>query len=371
VHKCAYCDFNSHVRRTPPWQDYQQALLQELRYWAKHPAFQDRCLHSIFIGGGTPSLAPASLIQAILQEAAACFPLHASIEISMEANPASADAERFAGYQQAGIQRLSLGVQSLDDQELHWLERQHSAKQAEQAIELIKQLAFQSFSLDLIYGLPKQSKASWLRSLNKAIAHQPQHLSCYQLSIEAHTELAYRHAKKPLSLPSEQEAAELIISNRQHLKKHGYQAYEVSNFCQKQHICRHNDAYWRYHDYLGIGAGAVGKWDTAELGSYRYQNSKRPETYMQAIQQNQNAIHNDEQLTAQTAAAEAVWLGLRRQQGVDQQAFIQRFEKSIETYFGKQLQPWLAQKQLLCRDNSYRLSEQGLLLADSIAADLF
>jgi len=370
IHKCAYCDFNSHVRETPPWDEYRRALLAELTHWSRQAQFSGRRIATVFFGGGTPSLSPAGLISEVLQQAGKLFGFDADAEISMEANPGTVEAGRFAAFRGAGVNRLSIGVQSFNDAELQWLERIHSAQQATQAFASARSAGFDNISIDLMYGLPGQSLSDWLKNLDTAIALAPEHLSCYQLTVEAHTELALRHQRSPLSLPEEDEALEFLLRTRSRLSEAGYHAYEVSNFARPDRYCRHNDAYWLYHDYIGIGAGAAGKWDTADGGITRYSNIRSPEAYMRSSLDRAEAINTSETLPREKAAGEAVWLGLRRSAGVSQEYFRHRFGRGVNDLFAAALQPWEASGHLHITPEYVQLTEKGLGMADSIAVSV-
>jgi len=369
IHKCAYCDFNSHVRSAPPWADYQQALLNELAHWSAQQQFSNRRIDSIFFGGGTPSLAPPELIEAIIHDTQTLFDLNDDVEITLEANPGTVEANRFAGYRKAGINRLSIGVQSFDDAELKWLERIHNSEEAKSAFAMARNAGFDNINLDLMYGLPNQSMHAWLTNLNTAIALAPEHLSCYQLTVEAHTELAVRHSQSPLPLPEDKESLSFLWKTRQKLAENGYESYEISNFCKNFRKCAHNDSYWLYHDYIGIGAGAAGKWDNQDGGITRYSNKRSPESYIKAVKNIRNAINSSETLLLNQAAAEAIWLGLRRTDGISQAWFAARFGHDLEVLFDAELKPWLKNGCLHLSSGCLRLTEKGLNLADSIAAD--
>ncbi|ATX78969.1 oxygen-independent coproporphyrinogen-3 oxidase [Mariprofundus aestuarium] len=371
VHKCHYCDFNSHERSNPDWSSYQQALTTELKHWAGNSVFSGRKLSSIFIGGGTPSLAPPELIDSVLQGAEKLLGFEDNIEISIEANPGTVDADHFSAYRQAGVNRLSMGVQSLDDKELRWLERIHDSKQALAAFETARKAGFDNINLDLIYGLPNQSLDQWLSSLQTAIALGSEHLSCYQLTIEPHTKLATTHAVNPINVPDDELAISMFTETRHRLRLAGYEAYEISNFAKSGFKCRHNDGYWKYHDYIGIGAGAAGKWDERSSDSFdgitRYSNIRRPEAYINAVAECTVAINSQESLSIQQAAGEAVWLALRRAHGIDRKAFLNRFGFDAWEHFSTQLNPWHKEKMLEVSDTALFLTDSGITLADSIS----
>ena len=370
IHKCHYCDFNSHVRAQPDWAAYETALKHELQYWAAQPQFNHRTLQSIFLGGGTPSLAPASLVANIIEQAQTLFGMKDNIEITLEANPGTVDMQAFQGFYHAGINRLSMGVQSLKNDELQWLERIHHADEVYQAFEAARHAGFDNINLDLMYGLPEQTLQQWHENLASALAFEAEHLSCYQLTVEPHTKLASRHASSPYKLPNDEKSLSFFHCTREILAQAGYHAYEISNFAKPNQYCRHNDGYWRYHDYIGIGAGASGKWNQLDGGTYRYSNIRTPEKYTsQAIQQG-TAINSDESLSLKQAAAEAVWIGLRRKEGIDDIWFSKRFTKSIHDYFQHELEPWINSKHLVWNKHHLQLTPSGLPLADAIAASV-
>jgi len=371
VHKCHYCDFNSHERLQPDWPAYQQALIHELETRARSAVFKDRALSSIFFGGGTPSLAPPELIAQLIERANTLCGFTDGIEISLEANPGTVDANNFSAYRQAGVNRLSMGVQSLNNTELRWLERIHGSDEVFNAFQAARKAGFNNINLDLMYGLPEQSMASWLDSLNQAIALGPEHLSCYQLTVEPHTRLAAQHKQKPYALPEDELALQMLFTTRERLKQATYHAYEISNFAKQDSYCRHNDGYWLYHDYIGIGAGASGKWDDTDmLGITRYSNIRTPERYIESILKTGTAVNSQESLNREHAAAEAAWLGLRRHNGIDRQLYAIRFGFDIWNHFSDQLAPWLDQEMISKSETSIQLTRKGLPLADEIAASV-
>ncbi len=371
VHKCHYCDFNSHERTRPDWRAYQQALIAELRHWAGTPAFRERTLNTIFFGGGTPSLAPPALIEAVINTARSCCGIAHDAEITLEANPGTVDADNFRAYRQAGINRLSMGVQSLDANELRWLERIHGADEAIAAFRIARDAGFTNINLDLMYGLPGQDLHGWLDTLHTAIELGPEHLSCYQLTVEPHTKLAATHARKPCALPDDDTALSMFWATRKHLKPAGYEAYEISNFATAGKKCRHNDGYWLYHDYIGIGAGAAGKWDhLSDGGITRYSNIRTPERYIKTALMQGAAINSQESLSRNQAAAEACWLGLRRSDGINRQDFQRRFGFDVWQHFQPQLQTWSNDAKLILRKEYLQLSESGIALTDAISASV-
>jgi putative oxygen-independent coproporphyrinogen III oxidase len=274
--KCPYCDFNSHEHQQPiPESDYVAALLADLD--GDLPLVQGRSLHSIFFGGGTPSLLSARAIGDILDGVRARIPLKEGAEITLEANPGSAEADKFHGFKEAGVNRISLGIQSFSDQRLQDLGRIHSSEQAIIAIEIAQGIGLDSFNIDLMHGLPGQSLEEAIADLQIASAYLPPHLSWYQLTIEPNTAFF----KNPPRLPAERVLADIQDRGELLLKEQGYCSYEVSAFAQAGYRRHHNLNYWLFGDYLGIGAGAHSK--LTDLGRQRVlRRAKRrqPERYL-------------------------------------------------------------------------------------------
>ncbi|HEY9537310.1 MAG TPA: radical SAM family heme chaperone HemW, partial [Kiloniellaceae bacterium] len=261
--KCPYCDFNSHVRESIDQARWRAALLSDLEHAAAKSG--PRRVSSVFFGGGTPSLMPAETVAAALEKIAALWGLPAGTEVTLEANPTSAEAARFAAFARAGVNRLSLGVQALDDAALKFLGRQHSAAEALAALGLARS-AFPRISFDLIYARPGQGTRSWRDELAEALALQPEHISLYQLTIEEGTAFHGAWRRGELVLPEQEAAATLYEATALHLAEAGLPAYEISNHARPGGECRHNLTYWRYGDYVGIGPGAHGRlsWDGAK-----------------------------------------------------------------------------------------------------------
>ena len=275
VRKCPYCDFNSHEQRGElPFIDYVSALVRDLE--AMLPSVWGRRLVSIFMGGGTPSLFPAQRIDVLLSEIRARMPLEPGAEITMEANPGTAEAGRFRGYRDAGVNRLSLGVQSFDDAMLTSLGRIHSAGEARRAIELALSI-FGNVNIDLMYGLPDQTLEQARADIEEGVRHGTPHLSAYQLSIEPNT-LFFSH---PPKLPEHDTCADMQVMVEDTLAQAGFEHYETSAFARAGRRCRHNLNYWEFGDYLGIGAGAHGKLSFADRVT-RHERVKQPREYMAA-----------------------------------------------------------------------------------------
>ncbi|VTU06778.1 coproporphyrinogen III oxidase [Actinobacillus indolicus] len=282
VQKCPYCDFNSHAQKgVIPEQEYIQHLLMDLEQDLAiyKTAIGDRKIHSIFIGGGTPSLFSAEGIAYLLAEIRQRIAFSEQCEITLEANPGTAEAERFIGYAQGGVNRISMGIQSFEPEKLLKLGRIHDSQEAIQAVRFAQNSAnagLKSFNIDLMHGLPNQSVAQALNDLRQGIALNPPHLSWYQLTIEPNTMFYYRQP----TLPDDDELWEIFEQGHQLLTQAGYEQYETSAYAKKGYQCQHNLNYWRFGDYLAIGCGAHGKisYPTGEI--YRFSKTKHPKGYM-------------------------------------------------------------------------------------------
>lgn len=276
VQKCPYCDFNSH-KATPilPEQQYIKQLCTE---WdLRKPALQGRSIHSIFIGGGTPSLISPNLINHLLNHISSSCKFSENIEITMEANPGTVDSKHFIALPKTGINRISLGVQSFNEQHLKMLGRIHNSKQAKKAFDLARDAGFNNINIDLMHGLPGQNIQQALSDLEQGIQLQPEHLSWYQLTIEPNTHFA----KYPPHLPQDETLAEIQHQGEKYLSRNKYNKYEVSAFCANNKICEHNKNYWSFGDYIGIGAGAHSKISCNDGKIYRCWNHKHPKRYLQ------------------------------------------------------------------------------------------
>ncbi|CAM3688567.1 radical SAM family heme chaperone HemW [Xenorhabdus thuongxuanensis] len=285
VQKCPYCDFNSHaLKGDVPHQEYVDHLLADLH--VDLPMIGDREVSTIFIGGGTPSLLSAEGMQRLLDGVRASLPLSSQAEITMEANPGTVEAARFSAYQQAGINRISIGVQSFGSDKLIRLGRIHGPEEAKRAAKLANELGLRSFNLDLMHGLPNQTLNEALNDLRQAIELSPPHLSWYQLTIEPNTSFGSR----PPVLPDDDALWDIFSQGHQLLTEAGYQQYETSAYAKPGYQCQHNLNYWRFGDYLGIGCGAHGKISFADGRILRTVKTKHPRGYMQGNyldQQNQ------------------------------------------------------------------------------------
>lgn len=316
--KCPYCDFNSHVRAAINQSDWQSAYLAEIDRTAGETG--QRAVGSVFFGGGTPSLMDPSLVAAILDRIAARWSLSNDVEITLEANPTSVEAGRFAAYQNAGVNRLSLGIQSLDDTDLRLLGRQHSAAEALKALEIARQ-TFDRVSCDLIYARQNQTLPAWEQELSQILGLEPDHLSLYQLTIEDSTAFARLHAEGKLrGLPDEDRAADMYLRTGEMCAEVGLSAYEVSNYAKPGSESRHNLVYWRMGDYAGIGPGAHGRL-TLPLGRMATSTLKSPEAWLSAVGRNGSGETARETLQPGVRAVEYLMMSLRLAEGSDLSRF--------------------------------------------------
>ena len=315
--KCPYCDFNSHVRERVDAARFGAALRRELAFEAERLEAEGqggRPLASIFFGGGTPSLMPPEVVADIIADATRLFPPAADIEITLEANPTSVEVARLAEVRAAGVNRASLGVQSLDAEALRFLGRRHDVAQAMAALEAARGL-FPRLSFDLIYARPGQQEAAWRAELRQALALAADHLSLYQLTIEPGTRFATEYARGAFALPDDEAAAALYFATGEEAARFGLLPYEVSNYAQPGAESRHNLAYWRYGDYIGIGAGAHQRLLLKE-GLVAARRHRGPEEWLARVEAEGHAITSTETLAPTDRAREAMLMGLRLSEGV-------------------------------------------------------
>ncbi|MFY9614575.1 MAG: radical SAM family heme chaperone HemW [Candidatus Dormiibacterota bacterium] len=324
VSKCPYCDFNSHVGLEHLFESYNQALVEEIMAWGRsldHPR-----LDTIFIGGGTPSRVPAAHIKAVLDAARIAFDVAEDAEITLEANPQSAEAGRMASWLEAGVNRLSLGVQSLDSAALGFLERAHSAEEATMVFEQARVAGFANISCDLIFGIPGLSTSRWAGVLGEVLELGPDHVSAYELTPEVGTRLGAEVAAGHTLMPDEETMLAQYETVETLLRAAGFDRYEVSNWARPGRECRHNIAYWTGVPYAAAGAGAhaflqppaLPAWlDGAGAASVRQWNVSSPAAYISAIRACGNAVAGHEQLDLATTLSDLMMMGLRRDSGVD------------------------------------------------------
>jgi oxygen-independent coproporphyrinogen-3 oxidase len=360
VSKCPYCDFNSHVRSQIDQQEWREALLADLAHEAR--LIPGRRLTSIFFGGGTPSLMEPRTVAALIEAARAHWDAADDIEITLEANPNSVEAARFADLASAGVNRLSLGLQSFNDDALRFLGRAHSANEGLAALD-IAQKHFGRVSFDLIYALPGDTEASWSAALDRALSLGTTHLSLYQLTIEPGTRFASMVAKQEFESLDPETAAGLFELTQDRTAAAGLAAYEVSNHAAPGYESRHNLTYWRYGDYAGVGPGAHGR----RLGS-RTVRHRKPENFLSALSRNANGVAEEAPLTAREAADEALVMGLRLAEGIDVHSLEERFGVPvIDRTAAKRL---IGSGHLMLHGDRLSTTPAGRLVLDRILAEI-
>ncbi|HEV2625848.1 MAG TPA: radical SAM family heme chaperone HemW [Xanthobacteraceae bacterium] len=363
--KCPYCDFNSHVHREPIDEPrWVRAFASEIAATAAR--VPGRSVSTIFFGGGTPSLMRPATIAGVIEAIARHWRIAPDVEITLEANPTSVEAERFRGYRAAGVNRVSLGVQALEDRDLAALGRTHSAREALDALGVARAV-FDRYSFDLIYARPDQTPEHWSSELRTALAQAGEHVSLYQLTIEPETPFAALHAAGKLRPPDEDTARILYDVTQDICAAHGLPAYEISNHARSGGECRHNLIYWRGHEYAGIGPGAHGR---LEIAGERHATAteKRPEAWLAQVEKDGHGVVAEEVLTSAEHADEYLLMGLRLAEGID----LARYAAIA----GRPLQP---ERIAMLHEHGFiettaagqlRVTLSGFPVLDSVVADL-
>jgi oxygen-independent coproporphyrinogen-3 oxidase len=361
--KCPYCDFNSHVRAGVDTDAWASALIADMRH--ERAATGPGALTSIFFGGGTPSLMPPALVAALLAEGERLWGFAEDIEITLEANPSSVEAANFAALAGAGINRVSLGVQALDDETLRFLGRLHDAGEALAALD-VAQRHFGRVSFDLIYARPGQTVGQWDAELRRALSFGTGHLSLYQLTIEPGTRFATMVREKQFAPLDEDACAELFDLTRNVTAAAGLPAYETSNHARPGEESRHNLTYWRYQDYAGIGPGAHGR-----RGGTATVRHRKPENFLKAVAEQDHGIAETRQLGQREQAAEAVLMGLRLAEGIDPAALARRFGLAEAELIRPDKRDFYRRQGLL-NDTERRLivTDRGAPLLEGLLAEL-
>lgn len=363
--KCPYCDFNSHVRHGGV-DEVRFLRAYETEIAATAARAPDRTVSTIFFGGGTPSLMQPSSVQTILDCIAEHWSVAPDVEVTLEANPTSVEANRFRGFRTAGVNRVSLGVQSLDDAALKELGRLHSAQEALDAVAIARSI-FDRYSFDLIYARPQQSRDAWATELKRAIVEAAEHLSLYQLTIEPDTPFFGLHKAGKLPVPDEDLARRLYDLTQEICADADLPAYEISNHARPGAECRHNLVYWRGQDYAGVGPGAHGRL-TIDGRRVATETEKRPEAWLMRVETNRTGVTVSEKLTAGETADEYLLMGLRLAEGID----LDRYN----TLSGRTLDP---KRISILRDEGavettadgrLRVTQSGFPLLDAVVADL-
>ena len=363
--KCPYCDFNSHVRRAAIDESrFVRAFVAEITTTAAR--IGARVVSTVFFGGGTPSLTAPATVAAVLDAVAAHWTMAPDVEVTLEANPTSVEAARFRGYRAAGVNRVSLGVQALDDSALTALGRLHSVREAREAVAIARN-TFDRYSFDLIYARPGQTPAQWRRELAHAIAEAAEHLSLYQLTIEPETPFAALHAAGKLSVPDDDTARALYDVTQEVCTARGLPAYEVSNHARPGAECRHNLVYWRGHEYAGIGPGAHGRLDVDGVRR-AVATEKRPESWLMRVEAQGHGVVADEALTRAERADEFLLMGLRLAEGIAPE----RFQRVAGRPLDHERIAFLRQHGLveIAPNGHLRVTAAGFPVLDAVVADL-
>ncbi len=363
--KCPYCDFNSHVRHGGIDEArYTQAFLREMASAAKRTPGRE--VTTVFFGGGTPSLMKPETVAAILDGIAKHWTVSREVEVTLEANPTSVEAERFRGFRAAGVNRVSLGVQALDDKSLKELGRLHTAEEALKAVAIARSV-FERYSFDLIYARPGQTSQAWAEELERAIAEAAEHLSLYQLTIEADTPFFALHANGKLTTPDEETSRILYDTTQDICDRAGFAAYEISNHARAGAECRHNLVYWRGDDYVGIGPGAHGR--IVENGRrLATATEKRPESWLMRVESLGHGLIVDEALTREESADEYLLMGLRLAEGIDPKRFAEIAGRPLDE---KRIAMLRAEGAVETTKSGYlRVTQSAFPILDAVVADL-
>jgi putative oxygen-independent coproporphyrinogen III oxidase len=363
--KCPYCDFNSHVRHTAIDEErFARAFAREIEATAARTG--EREVTSIFLGGGTPSLMRPDTVGAVLDAIGKHWRLAANVEVTLEANPTSVEATRFAGYRAAGVNRVSLGVQALSDPALRELGRLHTVREALDAVAIARKL-FERYSFDLIYARADQTPRAWADELAVAIKEAAEHLSLYQLTIEEGTPFFGLHAAGKLKTPDETTARALFDVTQEVCARHGLPAYEISNHAREGAECRHNLVYWRGQEYAGIGPGAHGRLD---IQGYRRATAteRRPEAWVMRVEANGDGLITDDVLNTEERADEFLLMGLRLTEGIDPKRYAALSGRPLDERRIAMLQDQGAIT--VDGEGRLRVTQAGFPVLDAVVADL-
>lgn len=374
VKKCAYCDFLSAPAAPAAQQRYLRALLQEIRSFPRKAEYE---VVSVFFGGGTPSIWSADWIGEVLEAIRDSFHLAAEPEITIECNPGTADEEKLAAYRSFGINRISFGLQSADDTELHLLGRIHTFADFCRTYEAARRVGFSNINVDLMSALPGQTPASWQKTLEAVLALQPEHISAYSLIIEEGTPFYETYhaddeqraqGEVPQYLPSEEDERRMYADTKQLLEAAGRYRYEISNYAKPGFACVHNIGYWTGVEYVGFGLGA-----SSLLAHVRYKNTEDMEQYLAAYEQegtgSRQPLREKERLSTEDEMEEFMFLGLRMMQGVSNQTFLERFQRTVWEVYGPVLDRLVKEGLLLRENGRICLTEQGVSVSNYVMAE--
>jgi len=373
------------VRENIDHNGFLTAYLREIEFFASR--LKGRKITTIFFGGGTPSLMPLQLVEKILEKIATCFAIDKDCEITLEANPTSFESSKFFDFKKAGINRLSIGVQALNDADLKFLGREHSAQEAIAVIKKASKI-FDNFSFDLIYARPKQTLSDWSQELNQALEFNTKHLSLYQLTIEKGTKFFSEFQQKKFIMPDENLSADFYDLTNEITASNGFELYEISNYAKKNFECAHNLVYWQGGDYLGIGAGAHSRVFLDDEFDAKLEIKEKPDnksfskkerqaimmihepiSWLQKVKENGAGIQTSTKISSQELLEELILMGLRLREGISGNIFQQFFDKSLTEIFDfKKLQNLVNERLLEVSVDKIKITDKGRILSNSIIA---
>ncbi len=365
VSKCAYCAFNSFAPAGFDTSAYLQALHAQLLRLSRHPLVEKNIFSTIFIGGGTPTIYSARQLAGLVSIALDNFHFSYPVEITVEGNPDSIKQKSLYALRRAGVNRLSIGVQSFTDDLLASLGRIHNAAQAENAIKTARKAGFADINLDLMFGLPGQKLKEWRQTLETTCRYGPEHLAVYELTVEENTPFADLAAKGKLKLPHEEIVADMAELSQRILADAGYIRYEISNFARSGYECRHNINYWQNGSYLGLGAGAV-----SSIADIRISNTNDPADFNKQIMAGNDGFSGAEALCREKKFRETVIMGLRMVKGISLASLRKRFNLDPREYYGDTFRRLLDNNLLEIKDGGLRLPEQAMAVANQVLAEL-
>lgn len=358
VKKCAYCDFLSGTADADTIEKYVQALIREIE--SVEIETEKYKVVTVFVGGGTPSVLKGEQIERIFAAVRDRFGLGEAEEITIEANPGTVTREKLRSYKRAGINRISFGLQSANNEELKMLGRIHTYEEFLESYRLAREEGFTNINVDLISAIPKQTLESWKRTVDAILKLNPEHISAYSLIVEAGTpfeKLYGEGGSREEELPAEETERVIYQKTKEWLKKAGYERYEISNYAKKGYACRHNLGYWERKEYLGLGLGA-----SSLIGNVRFQNTDEMQIYLQYADNEEKRMLNREVLTREEELEETIFLGLRKMEGIS--------KKEVEKEYGKQIEKMICQGFLEEENGKIRLTERGIDISNYVFAEI-
>ena len=359
--KCYYCAFNTYTFHKEQAKTYLQALRTEMELYAP----DTEPLQTIFIGGGTPSILSANTLAQLFADIHQNFSITPNAEITVECNPGTVDAEKLSVMRDNGVNRLSFGLQAMQDETLKQLGRIHTVSEFMESYHLAREHGFENINIDLIFALPDQEIEAWHHTLNEVIALEPEHISAYNLVMEEETPFYEQWQSGKLHLPSEDTEADMFQYTIDTLTSHGYTHYEICNFARPNHFAKHNLVYWNNQPCIGLGAGACGY-----VNGVRYTNIRGIAPYIKTLSKHNRPIADTEHLTGNAEKAETLMLALRKREGISLETYQNRFGEEIDDAFGKTLSKWVDLHLLEQTDTHLRLTDRGLLLANEVFMEL-